>query len=157
MISRGLSRRRMFRACFLFFGRRHDYRVNQNFFPKRAKKRKVLLFCRWHNLIQFLNNFPRTRHNLLCFFKMSTLGLNHSLEKAAATLAAFSNKGRWEQRPFWGYAGLHVILAWMTYSPYLPLQNAPKSMVQLLSGAAGGHISSKLPPKVTRFCCLLQY
>ena len=51
----------------------------------------------------------------------------------------FSNKGPGHHHPFLGHVGLEVILTWMTNSPHLTIQNAPKSRVQLLPGAGGGH------------------
>ena len=54
----------------------------------------------------------------------------------------FSNKGPRHHHPFLGHVGLEVILTWLTNSPHLTIKNAPKSRVQLLPGAGGGHIFS---------------
>ena len=98
-----------------------------------------MVFGRNDDLIWFLNNFPKNRHSWLVFVKICNLGLYHSLENECRCLRPFSIKGPGHHHPFLGHVGLEVILTWMTNSPHLTIQNAPKSRVQLLPGAGGGH------------------
>ena len=101
-----------------------------------------MVFGRNDDLIWFLNNFPKNRHSWLVFVKICILGLHRSLENGWWCVGPLFEKGRGHHHPFLGHVGLEVILTWMTNSPHLTIQNAPKSRVQLLPGAGGGHIFS---------------